>query len=82
VRDYEAAVTRAVGRLAGNPRPIWQRNCYERILRDEVDCPCASWRKDVRWSAVPPSHEDLAPRYIDANPMNWDEDDENPQPDR
>ena len=37
VRSYKAAVTRAVRRLAEVPCPIWQRNYYEHILRDEAD---------------------------------------------
>ena len=39
--------------------PIWQRNYYEHIIRDE---------KDLQNKAD----------YIEANPMLWDEDDENP----
>jgi REP element-mobilizing transposase RayT len=59
VRTYKAAVTRAAGRLAGIPRPIWQRNYYEHIIRDETD-------------------HDRIRRYILANPMSWDNDEENP----
>jgi REP element-mobilizing transposase RayT len=39
--------------------PIWQRNYYEHIIRDE---------KDLQNKTD----------YIEANPMLWDEDDENP----
>jgi REP element-mobilizing transposase RayT len=60
VRSYKAAVTRAVGRVPGSLRPIWQRNYYEHVIRDEAD-----------W--------DRARRYIEANPMNWEEDEENPR---
>jgi REP element-mobilizing transposase RayT len=78
IRQYKSSVTRTVIRSLGGPRRVWQRNYYEHVIRDEADCPCASWRKGVRWSAVPPSHEDRLRRYIEANPMNWDQDEENP----
>jgi hypothetical protein len=90
VRTCKAAVTRAIGRLLEAPRSTWQRNYYEHVIRDEADCPCASRRKDVRWPAVPPMakqtpmslrsvlHEDRIRRCIEANPMNSEEDEENP----
>jgi REP element-mobilizing transposase RayT len=39
--------------------PIWQRNYYEHIIRDETDLQNKT-------------------DYINANPLLWDEDDENP----
>ncbi len=42
-----------------NNTPIWQRNYYEHIIRDE---------KDLKNKT----------EYIKANPMLWDQDDENP----
>jgi REP-associated tyrosine transposase len=42
-----------------NRTPIWQRNYYEHIIRNE---------KDLKNKTD----------YIEANPMLWDEDDENP----
>jgi hypothetical protein len=39
--------------------PIWQRNYYEHIIRDE---------KDLQNKTA----------YIEANPMLWDQDNENP----
>jgi putative transposase len=59
VRTYKAAVTRAVGRLVGVRHPVWQRNYYEHIIRDEAD-----------WFRI---H-----RYIEANPINWDSDEDHP----
>jgi REP element-mobilizing transposase RayT len=38
---------------------IWQRNYYERVIRDEKE-----------W--------DLIRRYIETNPDNWEQDEENP----
>ena len=59
VRTYKAAVTRRIGREL-NATGIWQRNYYERIIRDEKDLQNKS-------------------DYIEANPMLWDEDDNNPR---
>jgi hypothetical protein len=39
--------------------PIWQRNYYEHVIRNE---------KDLQKKTD----------YIEANPMLWDQDDENP----
>ncbi len=44
---------------AGVVTKLWQRNYYERIIRNEREM-------DAIW------------RYIDANPVNWAEDSENP----
>lgn len=37
VRTYKAAVTRALGRSPGKRQPVWQRNYYEHVIRDEAD---------------------------------------------
>jgi REP element-mobilizing transposase RayT len=37
VRTYKAVVTRALGRLPGKRHPVWQRNYYEHVIRDEAD---------------------------------------------
>ena len=37
VRSYKSAVTRAVVRALGGSPPIWQRNYYEHVIRDEQD---------------------------------------------
>jgi len=42
-----------------NGVPVWQRNYYEHIIRNETDLQNKT-------------------NYIEANPLLWDEDDENP----
>ena len=38
VRGYKSAVTVQVNALRGTPRlPVWQRNYYEHVVRDEAD---------------------------------------------
>lgn len=37
VAGFKAAVTRQVTLSPGTPGPIWQRNYYERVIRDEAE---------------------------------------------
>ena len=60
IGSYKMAVTRQIGR-EHNATGIWQRNYYERIIRNEREM-------DNIW------------RYIESNPTQWDDDDENPHP--
>ncbi len=60
IGQFKSRVTKRLWKipeLAGIP--IWQRNYYERILRNEREM-------DAVW------------RYIEANPVNWGQDEENP----
>lgn len=60
VRSYKSAVSYRINLMRGTQGvPIWQRNYYEHIIRNE---------KDLKNKTD----------YIEANPMLWDEDDENP----
>ena len=62
VRTYKAAVTRQIGR-EHNATGIWQRNYYERIIRNADEA-------------------NRIHLYIEANPVQWDKDDENPSNNR
>jgi len=60
IRSYKSAVSYRINLMRGTDGvPVWQRNYYEHVIRDE---------KDLRNKTD----------YIDANPLLWDEDDENP----
>ncbi len=60
--QFKSIVTKRIWKLDENMNgtPIWQRNYYERIIRNEREM-------DAIW------------RYIEANPVNWGDDEENPQ---
>jgi putative transposase len=58
VAGFKSSVTKRIHDEL-NETGIWQRNYYERIIRDEKEL-------------------DAIRRYIEANPLNWSEDDENP----
>jgi putative transposase len=60
--QFKSIVTKRIWKLDENMTgtPIWQRNYYERIVRNEREME-AIWR------------------YIEANPVNWRDDEENPQ---
>jgi putative transposase len=60
VRAYKASVTYRINGIRGysNP-PIWQRNYYEHIIRNDREY------NDI-W------------KYIDGNPVNWIDDQLNP----
>ena len=58
IAGFKSSVTKRI-RDELNETGIWQRNYYERIIRDEKEL-------------------DAIRRYIEANPLNWSEDDENP----
>ena len=58
VGSFKSAVTRRIGREL-NATGIWQRNYYERIIRN-------------------PEEWDRIRRYIESNPSQWAEDQENP----
>lgn len=60
VRSYKSSVALRIN--YARPRdsmPVWQRNYYEHIIRDEKDM-------RAKWD------------YIESNPSNWENDDENP----
>ena len=60
VRSYKSAVSYRINLMRGTKDvPLWQRNYYERVIRDE---------KDLQNKTD----------YIEANPILWDEDGENP----
>ncbi|MBI5953602.1 MAG: transposase [Chloroflexi bacterium] len=58
--QFKSIVTKRINGLQNvSGRPIWQRNYYEHIIRNERDM-------------------DRIARYIEANPLRWMDDDENP----
>lgn len=60
VRSYKSAVSYRINLMGGTQGiPVWQRNYYEHVIRNE---------KDLQNKTD----------YINANPMLWYEDDENP----
>ncbi len=60
IAQFKSRVTKRIWKfLEFKNTPIWQRNYYEHIIRDE---------KDLQNKTD----------YIEANPLSWDEDDENP----
>jgi len=60
IAQFKSRVTKRLWKTPTlNRTPIWQRNYYEHIIRNE---------KDLKNKTD----------YIEANPMLWDEDDENP----
>lgn len=60
ISQFKSRVTKRLWNIKSlKNTPIWQRNYYEHIIRDE---------KDLQNKTD----------YIEANPMLWDEDDENP----
>jgi hypothetical protein len=60
VRSYKSAVSYRINLMRGTQGiPVWQRNYYEHIIRNEQDLQNKT-------------------DYINANPMLWDQDDENP----
>src|SRR5687768_10734983 len=60
IRSYKSAVAYRINLMRKTQGiPIWQRNYYEHIIRNERDLQNKT-------------------DYIEANPMLWDEDDENP----
>ena len=60
IAQFKSRATKRIWKIAEFKEiPIWQRNYYEHIIRDE---------KDLQNKTD----------YIEANPLLWDEDDENP----
>ncbi len=60
VLSLKSAVTKRIHELdKATITPVWQRNYYEHIIRNEQE-----------WNNI---H-----LYIETNPMNWTEDQENP----
>jgi putative transposase len=58
--QFKSIVTKRINGLQNvSGRPVWQRNYYEHIIRNERDM-------------------DRITRYIEANPLRWTDDDENP----
>jgi putative transposase len=58
--QFKSRVTKRLWKIPSlKGTPIWQRNYYEHVIRDE---------KDLQNKTD----------YIEANPILWDEDDENP----
>lgn len=67
VGSFKAAVAREVNRERGAPGiPLWQRNYYEHIIRDESAGGEEEWRR--------------ARAYVRANPSHWATDAEYPHP--
>lgn len=60
IRSYKSAVSYRINLMRGTDGvPLWQRNFYEHVVRNEQDLQNKT-------------------DYINANPLLWDEDDENP----
>lgn len=60
IAQFKSRVTKRLWKIPSlKGTPIWQRNYYEHIIRNE---------RDLQNKAT----------YIEANPMLWDQDDENP----
>lgn len=60
IRSYKSAVSYRINLMRGTQDiPVWQRNYYEHIIRNEQDLQNKT-------------------DYIEANPLLWGEDDENP----
>jgi len=60
IRSYKSSVSYRINLMRGSDGvPVWQRNYYEHIIRND---------KDLQNKTD----------YINANPLLWDEDDENP----
>jgi REP element-mobilizing transposase RayT len=60
IRSYKSSVSYRINLMRGSDGvPVWQRNYYEHIIRND---------KDLQNKTD----------YIQANPLLWDEDDENP----
>lgn len=60
VRSYKSAVSYRINLIRGTQDiPVWQRNYYEHVLRNERELQNKT-------------------DYINANPLLWEEDDENP----
>ena len=60
ISQFKSRVTKRLWKIPSlKETPMWQRNYYEHIIRDERDLQNKT-------------------DYIEANPMLWDEDDENP----
>jgi REP element-mobilizing transposase RayT len=60
IAQFKSIVTKRIWKLDDKMKntPIWQRNYYERIIRNEHEM-------DAIW------------RYIESNPINWNQDEEN-----
>ncbi len=60
IRSYKSAVSYRINLMRRTDGvPVWQRNYYEHIIRNQTDLQNKT-------------------DYIEANPLLWDEDDENP----
>jgi REP element-mobilizing transposase RayT len=60
IRSYKSAVSYRINLMRGSDGvPVWQRNYYEHIIRND---------KDLQNKTD----------YINANPLLWEQDDENP----
>ena len=65
IGQFKSRVTKRLWKIPElTGTPIWQRNYYERIIRNEPPPPPGRWG----W------------RYIENNPATWAADDENPNP--
>jgi len=58
--QYKSIVTKRIWKLTGSQTPVWQRNYYEHVIRNEKEL------DEIR-------------QYIRTNPLNWDNDEENPK---
>ncbi len=60
IRGFKSAVTKQINILRETPQtPVWQRNYYEHVIRDDNDL-------------------NTTRQYIHNNPLNWDDDENNP----
>ena len=61
VAGFKSAATKQINLMRGTPsQPVWQRNYYERIIRNETEL-------------------DTIRKYIVNNPLEWAQDELNPQ---
>ena len=61
IRSFKSAVTKRINQLRDNPgAPVWQRNFYERVIRDEqelngirhyIACNPGKWAEDENYPA-------------------------------
>jgi len=52
IRSFKSAVTKRVNKLATNPSPLWQRNYFEHVIRDEESMNKIRnyiWENPIHW---------------------------------
>lgn len=61
IGQFKSIAAKRINQIRNTPgMPVWQRNYYEHIIRDDREL------STIR-------------EYIRNNPLNWEEDDENPK---